>query len=268
MDTKDVSVGDGSCFFRGDNGNTSKVVGGITYGSQTAGAGHLANGAIRWDKNGNLTIGGKLKLAGTSIEWGGAVQQFEYTYSEYQNNRVYILPDPEEYLGREIFVEVIMFGDQLHSILFGHNGLDALACPRFTIAGTNEDHKWIKWGVDSCKYVSHEITHLPKYYKLGDPIPYKSGAGAHSVTVDTDPTATGSANLYYYCDNIVMMDSTELGNGLTGTNKGLYLIPTPTKWLQMSDLSANNDSSEFMVLRMRCQAKKFRSSVDKYYWEI
>lgn len=72
--TQDINVGDGASYF--STGNDTKVYHGHTYNSTTSGAGHLANGNIWWDKEGNLSIGGKVNLKGTSLEWGGAVQEY------------------------------------------------------------------------------------------------------------------------------------------------------------------------------------------------
>lgn len=122
-----MSVGNGACFFKGTNDAitvTDATNHGHAYSSGSAGAGHLANGNIWWDKEGNLSIGGQLRLKGTSLEWGGAVQQFELLETDFSHNNVsgengrhyshgalYKLPDPMEYEGREILVEVYATGD-------------------------------------------------------------------------------------------------------------------------------------------------------------
>lgn len=48
-----MSVGNGACFFKGDN-NSADTDHGRTYPVGSAGAGHLASGNIWWDKVGNL----------------------------------------------------------------------------------------------------------------------------------------------------------------------------------------------------------------------
>jgi hypothetical protein len=54
--TQDIDVGNGSSYF--STGHDTKVYHGHTYNSTTSGAGHLANGNIWWDNEGNLSIGG------------------------------------------------------------------------------------------------------------------------------------------------------------------------------------------------------------------
>lgn len=125
LNTDDVSMGNGACFFKGTNeAHNPAVLGGHSYGAGTRGAGHLAKGNIWWDADGNLSIGGQLRLKGTSLEWGGSVQQFELLETDFSHNAVsgengphyshgalYKLPDPMEYEGREILVEVYATGD-------------------------------------------------------------------------------------------------------------------------------------------------------------
>ena len=54
LNTEDVSIGNGSCFFKGtDTANDE-----YGYGPGTRGSGHVANRNIIWDKDGNLTIKG------------------------------------------------------------------------------------------------------------------------------------------------------------------------------------------------------------------
>lgn len=53
LNTKDLSVGNGSCFFKGDD-TSADADHGRTYPVGSAGAGHLASGNIWWDKVGNL----------------------------------------------------------------------------------------------------------------------------------------------------------------------------------------------------------------------
>ena len=53
LNTDDLSVGNGSCFFKGDD-YSADTDHGRTYPVGSAGAGHLANGNIWWDKVGNL----------------------------------------------------------------------------------------------------------------------------------------------------------------------------------------------------------------------
>lgn len=57
LNTEDISVGSGSCFFKGsDKANES-----FGYEGGTKGSGHLANKNIKWDSNGDLTVTGDIK---------------------------------------------------------------------------------------------------------------------------------------------------------------------------------------------------------------
>lgn len=171
-------------------------------------------------------------------------------------------------------------------------GYDCLRIPCFTIDSNNWKHKWIKWGVDACKYNSCEISHLPKFYILGEPGMYDGsqsfGSGLsqyHSVV--TNPTAVdrntrdnvandlfnefSSFGITSPGDTTSQIEdaadaalSDALSNSATircNRRGGLYLIPTAHKWQQMFDYSKNrgwgttdpvNHESDTVVLRMKC----------------
>ena len=279
LNTADLSVGNGACFFKGtDTALDPVTLHGHNYGLGTRGAGHLAKGNIWWDADGNLSIGGQLRLKGTSLEWGGAVQEYELVNDMFDNNNqlgsnfyytgaLYHLPDPEEYLGREIFVSVYIQGKELHDIFNRHpqaqgqywSGYQCFTLPCFDINSSTDNNKWIKWGVYSCKYNSCEINHNPKYYQLGVGSTYT--AGTHQWT-SSDVTKVSE---FYSVSDSPSSHSHQSGQS-TIVRQGLYLIPTDVKVAQMNDLASNN-SSEYITLRMRCQAKKMKMSA-KYYWEI
>lgn len=54
LNTQDLSVGNGACFFKGTDNNSAETNHGVSYPAHSIGAGHLANGNIWWDKDGNL----------------------------------------------------------------------------------------------------------------------------------------------------------------------------------------------------------------------
>lgn len=56
LNTQDLSVGNGSCFFRGKDNNTAETISGVTYVAHSQGAGHVAKGHIKWDTGGNVVI--------------------------------------------------------------------------------------------------------------------------------------------------------------------------------------------------------------------
>lgn len=300
LNTQDLSVGNGACFFKGTNTALSPTtLHGHDYGANTAGAGHLANGNIWWDNEGNLSIGGKVNLKGTSLEWGGSVQTYElfaqmfqgtYLGTDFSNSgALYHLPDPAEYEGREIFVEVNVRGDELATIFStyqpsqngtSNNGSYAYQCwslPCFDIKSTNPNHKWIKWGADACKYNSCEMDRMPKYYHIGEPDTYNSENPTHSVNTYNSDAADAHDIAYRLHD---FCDLTEVGTGLADitashgiyqhNRAGLYLVPTDAKYAQMyayATASGNAHAYDYVTLRMRCQAKKIKSS-NKYCWEI
>lgn len=217
-----------------------------------------------------MSIGGQLRLKGTSLEWGGAVQQYELTPTDFSTTygisskqgtfrskgAIYSLPDPAEYLGREIFVEVYITGLSIRTILSDNNylssGSEILKMPCFEIDSDNWKHRWIKWGVDACKYATSEINHLPKFYLLGSPFMYNGNDGRdenevsglaqhHWVEVNNeDNSRANMANDFFF--KFSQMTDVALAAGLSdsGSNRynrkgGLYLIPSAHKCQQMHD---------------------------------
>lgn len=68
LNTADVYIGGGKCFFKGDNAEIASGVNGVAYGANTAGAGHLANGNIRWNKNGDVSVKGNIEADSMTIK--------------------------------------------------------------------------------------------------------------------------------------------------------------------------------------------------------
>ena len=62
LNTEDVSIGNGSCFFKGTDAANDEY----GYSSGTKGSGHLANRNIYWDSAGNVTMNGDIRA--TSFE--------------------------------------------------------------------------------------------------------------------------------------------------------------------------------------------------------
>lgn len=82
LNTQDLSVGNGSCFFKGTSTALSPAtLHGHNYGSGTAGAGHLANGNIWWDNSGNAAFAGDITAESMKIN---AVKS--YTKAEFDAN--------------------------------------------------------------------------------------------------------------------------------------------------------------------------------------
>lgn len=135
-----------------------------------------------------------------------------------------------------------------------------MTLPCFDIDSTDADHKWIRWGIDACKYNTCEINHLPKFYQLGTINTYNGGNQYHQWgTSDSDA-------IYSFYNVSDITSHTYSGN----TRSGLYLIPTDANVAKMRDEASKNSgngSTDFVTLRMRCQAKKLANS-DIYYWEI
>lgn len=66
LNTEDLSVGNGACFFKGDD-NSESTSHGAQYTVGSAGAGHLANGNVKWDKNGNVSVKGNIEADSMKI---------------------------------------------------------------------------------------------------------------------------------------------------------------------------------------------------------
>ena len=66
LETEDVSVGNGACFFKGDNTSASTSHG-AQYTVGSAGAGHLANGNIKWTNTGSVSVKGNIEADSMKI---------------------------------------------------------------------------------------------------------------------------------------------------------------------------------------------------------
>jgi hypothetical protein len=67
LNTADVYIGGGKCFFKGDDEEIASGVNGVAYGAYTAGAGHLANGNVKWNKNGDVSVKGNIEADSMKI---------------------------------------------------------------------------------------------------------------------------------------------------------------------------------------------------------
>lgn len=235
-----------------------------------------------------MSIGGQLRLKGTSLEWGGAVQQYELTPTDFSTTygisskqgtfrskgAIYSLPDPAEYLGREIFVEVYVTGQSISTILNDNSYLSSgsaiLKMPCFEIDSDNWKHKWIKWGVDACKYTTSDINHLPKFYLLGSPFMYNGNDGRdenegsglaqyHTITVDsTQNSRANMANNFFWefsqmTSGVLSAGLSDSGSNRYGRKGGLYLVPNAHKCQQMFDCTTDSShDNDQIILRMRC----------------
>ena len=67
LNTDDLSVGNGSCFFKGDN-NSASTSHCAQYTVGSAGAGHLANGNIKWTNTGSVSVKGNIEADSMTIK--------------------------------------------------------------------------------------------------------------------------------------------------------------------------------------------------------